>query len=91
MPAEQNLSKKVFLKIAVLQSSKVKSVVSNSGKIFVKEFMCSKIIGLLPVALVKELLHRHFSRCLVIDFRMLIFTERLCTNLNLFMKSVFVC
>ena len=42
-----------------------------------KEFSFSKILGLLPVALVKKLLHRYFSRSLIIDLRIPIFTERL--------------
>ena len=54
-----------------------KSVVWNPWKIFVKEFIFSKTLGLLPLALLKKLLHKYFSRSLIIDFRIPIFTERL--------------
>ena len=39
---------------------------------FVKEFIFSKIVGLLPVTLLKKLLHWYFSRSLIIDFRITI-------------------
>ena len=46
-------------------------------KIFGKEFIFSKTLALLPVVLLKKLLHRHFSRGLIIDMKISIFTERL--------------
>ena len=42
-----------------------------------EEFIFSKILGLLPVALLKKVLHMYFSRSLVIDFRKPILAERL--------------
>ena len=42
-----------------------------------KEFIFSKILGLMSVALLKKLLHKDFSRSLIIDFRIPILTERL--------------
>ena len=49
----------------------------NPWKIFGKEFIFSKTLGLLPVVLLKKLLHRYFSRGLIIDMKISIFTERL--------------
>ena len=75
-----------------------KFVVWNPWKIFVKEFLFSKILKLLLVALLKKLLHRYISRSLIIDFRIPIFIERLSAAtskihkfLTSFMKSVLVC
>ena len=75
-----------------------KSVVWNPWKIFVKEFIFSKILRLLPVALLEKLLHSYFSRSLIIDFRIPIFTERLSEAtskihkfLTSFIKSLLVC
>ena len=75
-----------------------KSVVWNLWKIFVKEFIFNKVLGLLPAALLKQLLDRYFSRSLIIDFRIPIFTERLSVAaskihkfLTSFMKSVLEC
>ena len=42
-----------------------------------KEFIFRKILGLLPAALLKQLLNRYFSRNLIVDFRKSIFTKRL--------------
>ena len=73
-------------------------MVWNPWKTFVKEFIFSKILGLLPVALLKKLLHRYFSRSLIIDFRKPIFAERLSVAASKihkfptsFMKSVLEC
>ena len=52
-------------------------MVWNPWKIFVKEFVFSKILGLLPVAFLKNSLTGYFSRSLIIDFRKPVFTERL--------------
>ena len=49
----------------------------NPWKIFGKEFIFSKTLGLLPVVLLKKLLHRYFSRGFIIDMKISIFTERL--------------
>ena len=49
----------------------------NPWKIFGEEFIFSKTLGLLPVVLLKKLLHRYFSRGLIIDMKISIFTERL--------------
>ena len=49
----------------------------NPWKIFGKEFIFSKTLTLLPVVLLKKLLHRYFSRGLIIDMKISIFTERL--------------
>ena len=63
-----------------------------------KEFIFSKILGLLPVALLKKLFHKHFSRSLIIDFGKPIFAKRLSVAaskihkfLASFMKSVLEC
>ena len=75
-----------------------KPVVWHPWKIFVKEFIFSKIFRLLPVALLVKLLHRYFSRSLIIDFRIAVFTIRLsvtASKIHKFftssMKSVLVC
>ena len=74
-----------------------KSTFWNPWKLFVKEFIFSKTLGLLPLALLKKLLHKYFSRSLIIDFRKPIFTDRLSVAaskiykfLTSFMKSVLV-
>ena len=73
------------------------SVVWNPWKILVKEFIFNKILGLLLVALLTKILHSYFSRNLIIDFRITIFTERLSVTaskihkfLTSFVKSVLV-
>ena len=71
MPVEQCLSKKVFCKGAKLS---LRSEILE--KTFVKVIF-SRILGYLPGALLKKLLHIYFSRSLIIDFRILIFTEGL--------------
>ena len=72
-----------------------KSVVWNLRKIFVKEFIFSKILRLLHAALLKKLLHRYFSRSFIIDLRIPIFTKlssvaasKIHKFLTSFMKSV---
>ena len=49
----------------------------NPWKIFGKEFIFSKTLALLPVVLLKKLLRSYFSRGLIIDMKISIFTERL--------------
>ena len=68
-----------------------KSVVWNLWKIFVKEFIFNKVLELLPVALLKQLLDRYFSRSLIIDFRIPIFTERLSVAAQNSQISHFFC
>ena len=38
-----------------------------------KEFIFSKILAILPVALLKKIFHRYFSRSLIIDLRIPIY------------------
>ena len=75
-----------------------KSVIWNPQEIFVKGFIFKKLLGLLPVALLKKHLHRYFSRSLIIDIKIPIFTKRLSVAtskihkfLTSFIKSVLVC
>ena len=74
------------------------SVVWNPWKAFVKKLIFSKILGLLPVTLLKELLHMYFSGSLIIDFRkpifaelLLVFASKIHEFLTSFMKSVLEC
>ena len=73
-------------------------MVWNPWKIFVEELIFSKILGLLPVTLLKKLLHWYFSRSLIINFRIPIFTKCLSVAtskihrfLTSFLKLVFLC
>ena len=82
----------MFCKVAKL------SLWSEILQKYLKEFIFSKILALLPIALLKKLLHRYFSRSLIIDSGIPIFKERLSVAaskthkfLTSFMKLVFVC